>query len=121
MKDILASLDIHRTGRVKLSDFYGESQKGVWHFLESVEYLRSLGVLDETDADLGPQVITANYIYAESNCLMSTPQYSVCCMNECDSVMYELESLLKSSDAPPEQVWEAMSLVSVLAPARPLE
>lgn len=121
MKDSLSNLDIHHTGRVKLSDFYGESQKGVWHFLESTEYLRALGVLDETDADLGPQVITANYILAESNCLMSTPQYSVCCMNECDSVMYELESLLQTSEASPDQIWEAMSHVTVLTPSKLLE
>lgn len=121
MKETLANLDVHHTGRVKLSDFYGESQKGVWHFLESVEYLRSLGVLDESDTNLGPQVIAANYLLAESNCLMSTPQYSICCINECDGVVSELESRLQSPEASPEHIWQAMGNVTALTLPKPFE
>jgi len=121
MKEALGQYDIHHTGRVKLSDFYSEGQKGVHHLIESAEYLRALGVLDETDAALGPQVITSNYILGDSNCLMSTPQYSVCCMNECDGVMSDLEKRLLSPEASPAQLWEAMGHVAALRASKPLE
>merc|ERR1719460_2509101 len=34
IKDQLAAMDVHATGRVKLSDFYAKSQGGGWQFGE---------------------------------------------------------------------------------------
>merc|ERR1719335_820280 len=46
IKDNLVVLDVHGTGRVKLSEFYSSSKDGHWQFRESSEYLRQLGALD---------------------------------------------------------------------------
>jgi hypothetical protein len=100
IKDNLAEMDVHGTGRVKLSEFYASSKDGRWQFREASEYLRQLGALDESSNELGPQVIISNYIQGLSNCITSTPYYSVCCLNECNEVYQHLEeSLPDSKDA----------------------
>merc|ERR1719379_254360 len=56
IKDPLVEMDIHATGRVKLSQFYGKGQGSGWQYAEASEYLRQLGALDESSSLLGPQV-----------------------------------------------------------------
>lgn len=90
-------MDVHGTGRVKLSDFYASSKDGIWQFREASEYLRQLGALDESSSKLGSQVIIPNYIQGLSNCITSTAYYSVCCQNECNEVYQHLESALPPS------------------------
>lgn len=97
IKDSLVELDVHGTGRVKLSDFYASSKDGHWQFREASDYLRQLGALDESASELGPQVIIPNYIQGMSNCITSTPYYSVCCQNECNEVYQHLEAALPAS------------------------
>merc|ERR1719156_386461 len=57
MKASLVEMDKKGTGRVRLSDFYGEALKTDWRFGESEAYLRQLGALDESSRWLGKQVI----------------------------------------------------------------
>jgi hypothetical protein len=97
IKDSLVQMDVHGTGRVKLSDFYASSKDGKWQYREASEYLRQLGALDESSANLGPQVIIPNYIQGLSNCITSTPYYSVCCLSECNEVYQHLEAALPPS------------------------
>lgn len=97
IKDSLMQLDVHGTGRVKLSEFYASSKDGRWQFREASDYLRQLGALDESSNQLGPQVMIANYIQGLSNCITSTPYYSVCCQNECNEVYQHLEEALPES------------------------
>merc|ERR1719379_2489613 len=66
MKDMLMEMDVHNTGRVKLSDFYSYSKDGAWQFLEPSEQLRQGGALDESSTELGPQVMIPNYINSMS-------------------------------------------------------
>jgi hypothetical protein len=103
MKETLAKYDYHHTGRVKLSDFWGvkvkKQNEDQWQFQESTGYLRSLGALDESDETLGAQIIIPNYVYAMSNCIMSTPHYAVCCLNECENILAQLESNLTEPQA----------------------
>ena len=87
MKSQLVDMDKEGTGRVRLSDFYGTGLEKDWRFGESEEYLRQLGVLDESSPWRGKQVIIPNYLQAASNCIVSAPHYLVCCMNECESMM----------------------------------
>jgi hypothetical protein len=108
MKETLAGMDVHSTGRVKLTDFWDSSKGGQWQFKETAEYLRSLGALDESDIELGPQVIIPNYVYAPSNCIMSTPSYGICCLNTCENVMRHLESRLEVPDASADSIMEAV-------------
>jgi len=107
LKDELTGLSPAReraSGRVRLSDFYGGAlHKGKWHFGESVNYLRQLGALDESDpTDL--KVIVTNYIHSPSNCLASSAFYSVCCLDECESIMDGIEANLQKGEATPSQI-----------------
>lgn len=91
-------------GRVRLSDFYGGAlHKGKWHFGESVTYLRQLGALDESDPT-DVKVIAANYIHSPSNCLASSAFYSVCCLDQCESLMDNIEAMLQKAEATPSEI-----------------
>merc|ERR1719384_1206302 len=54
LKGALADLEYKGTGRVLLSDFYRESMKGEYLFIEQADYLRKLGAW--TKATLGTRV-----------------------------------------------------------------
>jgi len=99
IKDPLVRMDVHGTGRVKLSEFYGKSENGQWQNTEASEYLRQLGALDESSTLQGPQVIIPNYVTGMSNCITSAPYYSICCLNECDKVFQHLEAAIPASTA----------------------
>merc|ERR1719160_223147 len=108
MKEMLMEMDVHGTGRVKLSDFYSYSKDGAWQFLEPSEQLRQAGALDETSVWLGPQVMITNYIHSLSNCITSAPYYSICCVNECDQVFQQLESRIAAPSATASQIIRAL-------------
>merc|ERR1712194_839 len=101
-KDSLVAMDITGTWGVKLSNFYGANQGGEWRFGESEAYLRELGALDETGSS--KQVLIANYMQGASNCVVMRDHYLVCCMNECESVLSEIEQALGSPTAEVERV-----------------
>merc|ERR1719262_1757353 len=110
MKDALVKMEYHGTGRVRLSDFYKPALEGVWTFQESSSYLRSLGVLDESDPNQ-PSVMMANYITAHSNCIASSGFYSVCCKNECEGLLGHLEEKIGMPDAKPATIATLISNV----------
>merc|ERR1719488_193676 len=119
MKRDLIALGDKGIGRVPLSDFYKPALDGTsWQFMESVDYLRSLGALDETNPSM-PSVIVPNYVSSQSNCVVSTSYYSVCCMDECEGLMGQLEKDFASPDASPADIATRvadMSSSSVTAP-----
>jgi len=94
MKASLVEMDPLNTGRVPLSQFYGTGLDADWRFGESEAYLRDLGVLDETSSWRGKQVIIPNYIQGASNCIIGAKHYLVCCMNECHSILGEIEAAI---------------------------
>jgi hypothetical protein len=104
MQMALVSMDTQNTGRVPLPQFYGKAINTDWRFGESEAYLRELGALDESSAQIGPQVIIPNYVQATSNCIVSTPHYLVCCRNECETLLGEIERGLGSSTAMPKDI-----------------
>jgi len=116
IRDKLAAMDVHETGRVKLSAFYGKSQQGSWEFLESVEYLRTLGALDESSTLHGPQVIIPNYVSGLSNCITSAPYYSVCCVNDCDKVYQHLEKDINAPMAAASEILQSMDRMLIGSP-----
>eukprot|EP00931_Biecheleriopsis_adriatica_P057816 TRINITY_DN3431_c0_g2_i1.p1 TRINITY_DN3431_c0_g2~~TRINITY_DN3431_c0_g2_i1.p1 ORF type:complete len:611 (-),score=127.88 TRINITY_DN3431_c0_g2_i1:168-1757(-) len=118
MKRKLNTLDLKRTGRVPLSKFYGKSlTDSEWRFGESESYLRELGALDETSW-LGKQVIIPNYIQGTSNCIVTTGHYSVCCMNECEPIMADIEASVGAPLAEPSHV---LSLVGNMTSMHSIE
>jgi len=117
MKSILMDMDPLRTGRVPLSDFYG--RKDAWQFSESVEYMRSLGVLDESDSRQGAQVIISNYLTSDNNCLAKSKHQNVCCLHECDALLGAVEAKVLRPMASPTEVLsivESISSASTPAP-----
>jgi hypothetical protein len=99
VKTSLQIMDYSMTGRVKLADFHHAASQGEWRFSESREYLRSLGALDESSTALGPRVIIPNYLQSASNCIVGDEHYRVCCANDCESVMTEIEESVQSPTA----------------------
>lgn len=109
MKDLLAAMDTSSTGRVRLADFHHAAMKGEWRFSESKEYLQHLGALDETSTSLGPRVIIANYVQGPNNCIASTSHFRVCCRNECEDHLGEIEAAVKAPAAVPELILAAVA------------
>jgi len=87
-------------GCVSLPDFYNKGLKHDtnWLFIESPEYMRHIGVLDESNPT-SPRLLTANYINSPTNCLQPTGYYMVCCHNECDDILGQLERQLAAPSA----------------------
>jgi len=115
MKTQLLQLGDQGIGRVKLADFYGpaleSSGKGKassWQFTESVDYLKQVGALDDTNP-ANPSVVVPNYVASSSNCLASSSYYSVCCIEECEEMMSKIEHEIAAPEASPKSI---VSLVS---------
>ena len=108
LKTSLTKLEHAGTGRVLLKDFYGSALKGNWQLSESIPYLRELGALDESDpANLA--VLIPNYVNSQSNCVASSSVYSVCCINECEALLGNLERQIAAPTATAEQIAEVAS------------
>jgi hypothetical protein len=107
MKEPLVQLDSQETGRVRLFDFYA-SGLGDGAFAESEAYLRQIGALDESSPSLGPQVIIPNYLQAANNCIVLGKYYSLCCMNECESMQRQLEEHVGKPSAPVAEISNAI-------------
>jgi hypothetical protein len=103
MKEGLAKMDPKHTGRVPMKEFYGSALETEWRFSESEQYLRELGALDETSR-WGKQVIIPNYLQGSNNCIMSGEHYLVCCANECEGLMGEIEAAVRAPVASPSDI-----------------
>merc|ERR1719408_496935 len=111
MKEALVSMDPTGSGRVPLGNFYGGISGSTWHFSESVDMLRRLGALDET-ASGGPQVLIANYMAQPANCIATSAYYSVCCLNECEAVVNEIEQAVQAPTASAERLLSIVGNIS---------
>jgi len=113
LKDMLVASEdpsIGGAGRVRISDFYKKAlNEGKWQFTESVDYLRNLGALDESDAE-NPRVIIPNYISGPSNCVASSAYYSVCCLDECEGILAQLEQSISAPEASPSTIVSRVSM-----------
>lgn len=104
IKAALIAMDKTGTGRVHLSDFYRAGLEEEARFAESEEYLREMGVLDESAMFYGKQVIISNYMQGVSNCIVTTPHYRICCSNPCESIQEDIESDVGSAFGMPSQI-----------------
>lgn len=112
------SVGTNGSGRVRLSDFYGSALRdGNWQFSESKQYLVQLGALDAHDT-VTPRIVIPNYINSPSNCIASSKFYSVCCINECESLMDHIEHHFAAPVATPQEIIQfAAGLPSATVPA----
>ncbi|CAE7257061.1 HERC4 [Symbiodinium sp. CCMP2592] len=108
LKSMLAKHEHAGTGRVLLKDFYGAALGGQWQFSESVDYLRELGALDESDPS-NLAVFIPNYVNSPSNCVASSSIYSVCCINECEALLGHLEAKVAAPEAAPETILDIVA------------
>jgi len=111
LKNTLLSAEDRQTGRVYVSDFYKVGLHGYWDFSETPEYLKSLGALDETDPK-GARVIVPNYVYSRPNCLAASSIYEVCCRNECEDLVGQLEKTIGAEHATPERIAKVVAGLS---------
>jgi len=103
MKEALMELDKTGNGRVPLDLFYAQPNDAAFHFHETSEYLRGIGALDESTGVV-PQVRVANYVTGPSNCVARSAYYSVCCLNECEALVNELEGFVQAPTASVDQL-----------------
>eukprot|EP00932_Pfiesteria_piscicida_P020588 SRR837773.7389.p1 GENE.SRR837773.7389~~SRR837773.7389.p1 ORF type:complete len:417 (-),score=155.11 SRR837773.7389:108-1259(-) len=103
MKQQLVDMEHRGTGRVRLSEFYRGGLDGHWQFAESVDYLRAIGALDESNP-AAPSVVIPNYVGSQSNCLASSSFYSVCCLDECEGLLGRLEAAVGEPSAAPREL-----------------
>lgn len=108
MKEDLMAMDADGSGLIPLSTFYIRSDKREYQFTESEEYLREISAIDDS-WHVEPRVRIANYVAGPSNCIASSKYYSVCCLNECDGLLNELEGSIKAPAASPEKVADVVS------------
>merc|ERR1740138_641757 len=113
LKDMLVASEdpsIGGAGRVRISDFYKKAlHEGKWQFTENIDYLRDLGALDESDAE-NPRVIIPNYISGPSNCVAGSAYYSVCCLDECEGILAQLEQSISAPEASPSTIVSRVSM-----------
>jgi len=104
LKNALLKMEDRGSGRVRLAEFYGTSlHDGKWQFSESIDYLRQLGALDESNPS-NLRVIIPNYVLGASNCIAPTRYLSVSCVSECELILSELERSLGEPEVLPTQV-----------------
>lgn len=104
LRSALLQLEGRRPGRVPLSVFYKKAVYSAWYFNEKLEYLRDLGVLDESGTHGEPEVIVTNYVSARHNCLKASNYYLVCCGTACEDLMAKLEARIQGSSASPARI-----------------
>lgn len=113
MKTQLVSLEADEQGCVPLSSFYKNmltSDGKDWHFGESLDYLKVNGIIDASDPG-NLKVMVANYMNAPANCIASSEYYAVCCIDECESLLGQVEQRVTSATATP---YELIPLVAAL-------
>ena len=102
LKETLVEPDREGSGRVRLTDFYWKVPVGNnWFFEETPEYLRELGVLDESSSSRGMQLVIPNYVQSASNCIEVSAFYSICCLKECEGLLGRIEKEIRSPFATP--------------------
>merc|ERR1719252_445633 len=106
MKKRLMDLEAGEQGCVPLSNFYKgmlHSGGSDWQFGESLDYLKTNGIIDEFDPD-NTKVMIANYVNGPANCIATSQYYAVCCIDECESLMGHIESQVGAPKAGPNEL-----------------
>jgi hypothetical protein len=111
LKNTLTAIEDQRPGRILLSSFYKMGLHTHWQFTEKIDYLRALGALDESVKGQ-PAVLLPNYLASRPNCLEASSFYAVCCRNECEDIMSQIERSIKGPTSTPEEISQLVSTLS---------
>jgi len=99
-KDRLVDAEYPGTGRVSLAKFYADQEN---QLQESVAYIRNMGALDETNT-ARPAVVIPNYMSSPSRCMPFSSYFSVCCPDDCESVIGRIEEAVQEPSAEPNRL-----------------
>jgi len=108
LKSGLMHMQHGASGRVFLSDYYAAGLRGDFLFVEHIDFLKKLGAIDDTDPN-HPSVIIANFLTSKANCLTESSLFSVCCLDECQSLYSNLERSIAAPMATPARIAELVS------------
>merc|ERR1719203_1733878 len=97
-------------GRMSLANFHQNALNGGWS-KEGADYLRDVGALDESDPQR-PSVVIPNYLGIRANCLATSSFYKVCCIDECESLMMQLENKIAAPSGAPQKILSVISTTS---------
>merc|ERR1719382_1808949 len=106
--------DRQGSGLLPLERFYSSAHSEVdtFRFMETIDYLDTIGAIDRASSPGHPQVRIANYVLGPSNCNAHSSHYVVCCLNECFVLMGELSSSIMGPAATPERLLEVVGNIS---------
>merc|ERR1719515_331425 len=100
------------TGRVSLGAFYGGRGAGNdWRFIESVDYLRQPGALDESNPER-LRVIVPNYLSGPNNCIEASEMHTYCCKDECGVLVAEVERGIATPTGAAGEIVKIVSQIS---------
>ena len=116
LKETLSAV-AQKLGRVRLSTFYNMSLHSHWKFTEKVPYLRDIGALDESIPEQ-PMVIVPNYVGSRPQCLEASHFYAICCRNECEDLVNELERQVATPTATTSRTAEVVNSFSTTFASR---
>lgn len=121
-KDYLHTMDVEKTGRITIDSFHRLRKFSIWQFTEDANALNKLGALPlnnklekqrldwRTPHIEGAQkkVIVTNYFQAHDNCILKGDKYSICCPNQCESLLTAVESQFGTIAAEPQEIWNVL-------------
>jgi len=105
LKSNLVDAEYPGTGRVSLAKFYAQTEN---QLQESVAYIRNMGALDESNPEK-PAVVIPNYMSSPSRCMPFSGYFSVCCPDECESVLGRVEEAAAEPSAEPNRIVDIVS------------
>merc|ERR1719215_1535410 len=121
LKSKLLEMETQGTGRVPLTDFWrpllASNSKHLFH--ESGPYLEQMGALEGVAPH--QSVLIPNYLYSSANCAAGSKYSNVCCINECDTLLSDIEAQIGESAATPQRLAKfiaTLSSSSVSAPGQ---
>eukprot|EP00928_Gymnodinium_smaydae_P041036 TRINITY_DN27789_c0_g1_i1.p1 TRINITY_DN27789_c0_g1~~TRINITY_DN27789_c0_g1_i1.p1 ORF type:complete len:547 (+),score=97.18 TRINITY_DN27789_c0_g1_i1:82-1722(+) len=110
LKSKLSEMETPGTGRVPLTKFWSGRAEGQfqWPFIETIQYLEQLGAIDDNEL---PQqsVLIANYVQSATNCMAGSKYYDVCCLNECERILEQIEIQIDAPTASPRRLLDLVS------------
>eukprot|EP00928_Gymnodinium_smaydae_P089152 TRINITY_DN73153_c0_g1_i1.p1 TRINITY_DN73153_c0_g1~~TRINITY_DN73153_c0_g1_i1.p1 ORF type:complete len:549 (+),score=137.39 TRINITY_DN73153_c0_g1_i1:80-1726(+) len=111
MQDSLMDMAAPGTGRVPLRKFWGGMLTGgEWMFSESEAFLQQVGALEGEAPN--QVVVISNYIHSAAQCVSLSRYYDVCCVNECDTLLEDIERTADASSVPPQRLGDMVEALS---------
>mmetsp|Transcript_56871 Transcript_56871/g.157455 ORF Transcript_56871/g.157455 Transcript_56871/m.157455 type:complete len:423 (+) Transcript_56871:71-1339(+) len=101
-------------GLAPFEAFRKEPDHGTYQFREGAGYLAATGILQAGEA---PQVRIANYLLGPSNCIAPSRYYTVCCLNDCERLLGDVEAQVRRPAPTAEALLAAVRPASEAAEA----